>query len=96
VRDLIERLANDNIDVGFHIEATNSREAHFVDRGGGRVEREIAAEYRKIADALRGRWERTKAIFDSLADDWERWAARRDDEAALRRTQEKSLGDDQP
>ena len=94
VRDLIETLASEDLEAGFHAQAINSRCAHFMDPEGGRVEREFASEYRKTAEALRDRWPRTAALFESLAESWEYWARRRDDEVALRHDEQQALGAD--
>lgn len=84
VRDLIEELANENLESGFHTEAFNSRGVGFRSLEGGAEEREIAARYRATEARLVARWPRTAAIYSSLAASYEAMAVRADDAAALR------------
>jgi len=76
VRELIEAGASDTLDRGFANEAFNSRGVIMRGRGGDQ-ERELVSKYQETADALRGTWPRTAAIFDGLAtvylEEAERW-----------------------
>ena len=71
MRDLIERLNNDEIDGGYHTAVHNRLGA--TSRGiteGGTIERDLASKYRDISQRYRS-WPRTAAIFDGLASSYE-------------------------
>jgi hypothetical protein len=79
VRELIEELASDEIDQGIYLEIHNGRGASSRSlTEGGAQERVLAANYRASADRFRGRWPRTAAVFDHLADSFEAEARRHD------------------
>ncbi len=78
VRDLIQDLANDDIERGFQVQAFNSRGVHVRRGDGGEEERELAAEFDAKADALAGSWPRASNALRGIADDYRRWAERWD------------------
>jgi hypothetical protein len=78
VREVIEREASSDIDIGFRIEAVNSRGAVFRGEGGAQ-ERELAAKFRTRSEALSATSPRTSRIFADLAESYET-DARREDE----------------
>ncbi len=85
VRDLLDRLNNDDVDDGLLIAVRNQRgvtSRSFTD--GGAQERELAASYREMGRRFQ-RWPRTKAVFDKLASGYEYDAEVYDREAEARR-----------
>lgn len=65
VRDVIERVGSQEMEVGFSVEAFNSRGT--VWRGhGGDQERELAARYAELAKLYRARWPRTAGVFRGI------------------------------
>ena len=83
VRDLIERVESDSLDVGIAIGVTNQRGATW--RGltdGGTQEREAAAPYRETADRIASRWPRTARLLRRIADSFEREGEHWDIEAS--------------
>ena len=67
VRDLIERVASQDLEVGFSIEAFNSRGVVMRGRGGDQ-ERELAARYGELARIYSAQWPRTAGVYRSLED----------------------------
>ena len=86
VRELIERLQSDDIDLGLHMALRNKRGATSRSpTDGGDQERQLAATYREKSRNL-SRWPRTGAIFEELAASYEADAAVHDRSAeAVRR-----------
>ena len=85
VRDLIERLNNDEIDGGYHTAVHNRLGA--TSRGiteGGTIERDLASKYRDISQRYRN-WPRTAAIFEGLASSYEGIGDEVDQRAEARR-----------
>ena len=71
VRNLIERLNNDEVDAGYQTAVFNLLGA--TSRGlteGGTIERGLAGKYRDISQRYRS-WPRTAAIFDALSASYE-------------------------
>ncbi len=84
VRDVIEHLNNDTIDEHIAVNIRNSRGV--VSRGltdGGKQERELSSNYRKMFDALKTKWPRTAAILKSLAESYEHQAKHEDIDSDL-------------
>jgi hypothetical protein len=83
IRDLIEELAADQIEVGIMISRFNQRGSFRKELfDGGNQERGLARQYRDWAAAARN-WPRTKALLERIAEDWDRQAKRADTEARL-------------
>ena len=85
VRNLIERLNNDQIDTGYHIAVSNRQGA--TSRGlteGGTIERDLARKYRDISQRCRN-WPRTAAIYEGLASSSEHLGERLDEDAEAQR-----------
>jgi hypothetical protein len=83
VRDLIEELADEEVERGIAISRFNQRGAH--SRGlfdGGAQERALANQYRDWAGAS-VRWSRTSRLLKGIAEDWERHARMMDTETRL-------------
>jgi hypothetical protein len=71
VRLVLERVGSQEIDVGYSVEAFNSRGV--VMRGpGGDQERELAKRYGDLAKAFSASWWRTAAIYRGLEEEYER------------------------
>jgi hypothetical protein len=84
IRDLLEELRADNVEIGIAIEYRNSRGV--TTRGltdGGAQERDIETTLRDAAAAMTARWSRTASFLAKLADTFGRDAQRSDDEADL-------------
>ena len=82
VREVIERLANVDVESGFEIEIYNTR--GFTTRSidsGGEQEAELAERYAEAAEKIVDRWPRTGAMLRRVAD-WYRDDARREDVVA--------------
>jgi hypothetical protein len=82
IRNVIERLANLEIEEGFRTQTYNNRGT--TTRGplsGGGLERGEAKRYRELAARIRDEWPRTGAILAALADGYEREAQLHDEEA---------------
>jgi hypothetical protein len=79
VRNVVERLASDEIDQGLIIERYNMRgvynKAMFE---GGAQERDLASRYRAWADISRAHWPRMARVLEAIADGWEADARRED------------------
>lgn len=85
LRDLIERLANEEIEQGLITEVLNSR--GMTTRSlteGGEQERALEAEYQSYAAVVGDRWPRTAAILRRVANIYGHRARREDTEAELR------------
>lgn len=82
VRELIEDLRSTKFEQGLHTGKFNSRGMAFrsLDHGGSE-ERKFAAKYRASADQLSDSWPRTGALLRQMADDYEMWAHREDDQS---------------
>ncbi|MCY3807380.1 MAG: hypothetical protein OXG91_12985 [bacterium] len=86
VRELIERLRSDDVDLGLHVALRNQRGAtNRSPTDGGDQERQLVATYREKSRNLSS-WPRTAAIFEGLAASYESDAALHDRSAeAVRR-----------
>ena len=85
VRDLLERLRNDNVDCGLSIAVRNQRDvtSRPMTAGGGQ-ERRLAERYQAQSRHFR-EWPRTSAIFTSLARSYDDEAGIHDREAEAHR-----------
>lgn len=84
LRDLLETMANADIERGLSVEMRNSRGVTM--RGptdGGEQERELAQKYRNDAALVEPRWSRARALLGRLADEYEQEAVFEDARAAL-------------
>jgi len=84
VRDLLEELRAEHVEIGLAVEIRNSRGV--TSRGlteGGAQERTLADQYRRDAEALATRWPRTSSLLARLADSYTREARGHDDDADL-------------
>lgn len=86
VRNVIEKLASEDIDRGLMIERFNMRGTfcRAVDEGGDQ-ERALANQYHGWAKISRTRWPRTARVLKAIAENWEEWARREDLEAEQRK-----------
>lgn len=85
VRELIETLANEDVERGIMIEVLNSRGATWRSlTAGGAQEHALEEQYRGYAGAVGDRWPRTAAMLRRLADEYGRQARREDTSAELR------------
>lgn len=85
VRDVIEQLQSDSIDKGFYVAVLNQRGVTSRTlTAGGTPERELARRYRGQIQHLQ-QWPRTAAIFDALAQSYEREADEEDENAEAHR-----------
>ncbi len=81
VRDLLGRVASQEIETGFSTEAFNSRGV-VSRRQGGDQERELAARYGELATAFREKWPQIAGVFRGLDDHYQslgRWEDARDE-----------------
>jgi hypothetical protein len=79
VRNMIERLKNDNVDQGLRIARFNMRGAFSKDPyEGGAQERNLASQYREWAGIARAKWPRTSRVLENMAQEWEEDARRED------------------
>ena len=86
VRRLLEETAKTQIEGAVVLELFNKRGAHWRPiEGGGTLEREMAAEARRDAEALRAEWPRTANMLLENAKQWERHAEWEDNRAAEER-----------
>jgi hypothetical protein len=84
VRDLIESLANCDIERGLEVGVMNSRGVVCRDPGeGGVQERQLVERYTGFAIAVADKWPRTAAMLRRIADRYRRDAAREDTESEL-------------
>jgi hypothetical protein len=83
IRDLIEGLPGDQVEIGIDICRFNQRGGFArAIYDGGTQERAIASKYREWADVA-CRWPRTSALLRRIADGWDAHARRVDTEAEL-------------
>lgn len=84
VRDQIERLSSNDLERGLQIERFNMRGVTVRGmRDGGRLERELATDYRQWA-ATSERWPRTSSLLSRIAERWDQDAEREDSEVRKR------------
>lgn len=82
VRALIEDLRSTRFETGLKTGRFNSRGMAFRSlEDGGAEERQLAAQHRTWADEVSDRWPRTGALLRQIADDYDRWANREDDQS---------------
>ncbi len=85
VRELIETLANEDVERGIMIEVLNSRGATWRSlTAGGTQEHALEEQYRGYAGAVGDRWPRTTTMLRRIADEYSRQARREDTNAELR------------
>lgn len=83
VRDVIEALANPEIEKGVVVELFNKRGVHSRPmEGGGDPERELAHAANAVAGALMAKWPRTANMMRTHAQQWLHHAAHEDKRAA--------------
>jgi hypothetical protein len=85
IRDLLERVASQHMELGLEVEVRNSR--GFTSRGltdGGDQERELVERYGSYARAAQDRWPRTAALLRQIALSYSDEAGRHDRAAELR------------
>jgi hypothetical protein len=78
IRDQIERLKSEELELGIQTERFNMRGVHT--RGvyqGGSEERAFATQYRAYADAVK-KWPRTEKMLRRIADSWDSYAKQED------------------
>lgn len=81
VRDLFERVSSQDIEVGYSVEAFNSRGV--VIRGpGGDQERELAKRFGDLAKSFSLSWHRTAGIYRELDDQYQRLGRLEDEREA--------------
>jgi len=84
VRDLIEEVGSDDMDLGLHTEVINSRGV--TSRGltdGGAQERSLVERYNAYAQAMSDRWPRTAALLRRIAQYYDDFGRREDARAEL-------------
>jgi len=85
VRDVMEDLQSEEISSGAHTGLYNSRGAHWRGEGGSQ-ERELAAKYRRWAEALNFSHPFiSSSLLTSMVETYEHEAVRQDTEAGIRR-----------
>ena len=85
VRNLLERLQNDQIESGLHCAVINQRGVTCRSPGdGGDQERDLAAKYRGLSHRF-ARWPRTAAVLEGLAKSYERESGIHDRDAEAHR-----------
>jgi hypothetical protein len=84
IRNLIEELANEDLEEGLRVEIYNSRgmTTHGVIEGG-QQERDLATKYRRFAKSAAASWPRTAALLTQIAEGYEREARYEDYDAEL-------------
>jgi hypothetical protein len=84
VRDVIERIASNDLENGLEIGRLSSRGVHYRNPAdGGAEERRMAQRYETDAATLRGRWSRTASILRELAKTYRLQAQREDNQSEL-------------
>jgi hypothetical protein len=82
IRNVIEKVSSDNIDLGIRIKRYNMRGTFSKQLyEGGAQERAIASQYHGWAEISRTQWPRTAQLLETIAQEWE-YEARREDEHA--------------
>ena len=82
VCEAMERIASQQIGIGFNLGVRNGRGAHWRDEGG-KQERELAATYRGWAKLRAFDYPYVSNVLKSIADDYDREAERWDTEAKI-------------
>lgn len=86
VRELIETLADDELEAGLVSELFNKRGMHVRPfEGGGALERELAQAATSVANALQSEWPRTAMMMRKSAKQWAAHAEWEDRRASERR-----------
>ena len=79
IRDAIDRLLAEHIDIGLMVERRNMRGLYSKSLyEGGKQERVLAEQYQKWADLARGQWPHMAQVLESIAKSWAAEAARED------------------
>ena len=85
IRDLIEVLRSDDIELGMEIGIRNDRGGAWRKQtGGGQQERELAKHYNHQAQLIQNQWPRTARMLRRIAQTYEDEAQRNDRDAELR------------
>jgi len=82
VRNQIETLRSKELEQGIHTGVFNKRGVHHRPHGG-ELERRIAERFTAFADMTRTGWPRTAAVLRSIAQDFEQYARREDEEGLV-------------
>lgn len=83
IRELIEELASEDVEIGITVSRFNQRGVFTKALyDGGAQERGFASQYREWASAAR-EYPRTTVLLERIADDWDRQVRRADTEARL-------------
>jgi len=86
VRNVIEKLANDEIDRGLMMERFNLRGVYSKALyEGGDQERALANQYRDWATQARSRWPRMARVLEMIAEQWDEHGRREDERAEQRK-----------
>ena len=81
MRDVIEELASENVEIGISVQLFNNRGMHSREMfEGGKQERELAERYKKWASRCT-KWPRTQRLLISIAKDWDARALKEDERA---------------
>ena len=84
VRETLETVLNEDLQLGFEIGRRNSRGAHLRDEGGAQ-ERELAAQYEKWANACGYAYPKVAAALRGIASAYESEARWRDQESVVQK-----------
>jgi hypothetical protein len=85
IRDLLEALRSDDIELGMEIGIRNDRGITWRNpTDGGQQERQIAEHYRALAQLVQDQWPRTARMLRRIAHAYEEDAQRNDRDAELR------------
>ncbi len=72
VREIIEEMRNEHIELGMSIALHNSRGVtRRLPLDGGKQERDIAKNYRKLADKIKFSWPHTASVLEQIASSFE-------------------------
>lgn len=87
VCEVMEKIASEQIGIGFGIGVQNARGAQWRGKGGAQ-ERDLAAEYRSQAKHHAFEYHYVSSVFESIADDYDRVAKWWDDEEEIEKRRE--------
>ena len=84
IRDVIENIANKDLEHGFEVGTFNSRGVVTKNPAeGGEQERQLTKRYEKHAKAVRDRWPRIAAMLRRIAETYRAYARSEDDQSEL-------------
>ena len=81
--EALEWMASEHVGRGFFMGTRNNIGAHWRDKGG-QQERDLAAAYRECARRISFEFPYVGSVLDDIADSYEQWAGRWDDEENVR------------